>query len=364
MIFRHNLVVIIPKKIGNFCFLKQWQKPGKIIIKCMAKIRLIHKFEDIISVDNLLLAWKEFIKGKKNKIDVQEFEFRLMDNILSLHQDLSDNTYKHGGYQAFKICDPKPRDIHKATVRDRLLHRAVYRILYPFFDKTFISDSYSCRINKGTHRAINRFRNFGNKVSKNNTITCWILKCDIRKFFASVNHEILLNILREYIPDERIIWLLKEIIYSFNTTSNIGLPLGNLTSQLFANIYLNKLDQFVRRELRAKFYVRYSDDFVIFSQNKKWLKEIVFQIGNFLKDKLKLNLHPNKVSIKTLNSGQDFLGWVNFSNHRVLRTSTKKRMFRRAKENSIPSTLSSYFGLLSHGNTDKIKREIIMRGIF
>ncbi|KKQ06910.1 MAG: Retron-type reverse transcriptase, partial [Candidatus Moranbacteria bacterium GW2011_GWF1_36_4] len=167
-------------------------------------------------MENLLEAWKEFEKGKKNRKDVQEFSMNLMDNIFSLHQDLLNHTYKHGGYQAFKINDPKPRDIHKAKVRDRLLHHAIYRKLYPFFDKTFISDSYSCRINKGTHKAIEKFRKYFNKVSQNNTKTCYVLKCDIKKFFASIDHEILISILKEHIPDENILWLLVEIIESFH----------------------------------------------------------------------------------------------------------------------------------------------------
>ena len=136
------------------------------------KSQLIHKFEDIISIDNLLLAWREFIRGKRQRRDVQEFSLALMDKIFALHHDLKSLTYQHGGYQAFKINDPKPRDIHKATVRDRLLHHAIYRILYPFFDKTFIADSYSCRINKGTLKALNRFRRYAHKASRNNSRTC------------------------------------------------------------------------------------------------------------------------------------------------------------------------------------------------
>jgi RNA-directed DNA polymerase len=152
---------------------------------------IIHSFDSIISTENLLLAWKEFVKDKKQKEDVQKFQLRLMDNIFNLHQDLQNKTYAHGEYKAFKINDPKPRDIHKASVRDRLLHHAIYRILYPFFNNKFIYDSYSCRIDKGTHRAIKRFEVFSRKVSKNNTKICWILKCDIRKFFASIDHNTL-----------------------------------------------------------------------------------------------------------------------------------------------------------------------------
>jgi len=237
----------------------------------MVKIQLKKNYNDIISLENLLEAWKEFIVGKKNKKDVQEFSMNLMDNIFSLHNDLSNHTYSHGSYQAFKINDPKPRDIHKASVRDRLIHHAIYRILYPFFDKTFIGDSYSCRNNKGTHKAVNKFRGYFYKVSQNNTRTCWVLKCDIRKFFANIDHKILIGILREYIPDENIIRLLKNVIRSFSSSKQykkVGLPLGNLTSQLFVNVYMNKFNQFVKHKLKINYYIRYADDFVILSEYK------------------------------------------------------------------------------------------------
>jgi len=278
-----------------------------------------------------------------------------LDNIISLHSILVNYRYKHGGYHAFNISDPKPRSIHKASVRDRLLHHAIYRILYPFFDKTFIPDSYSCRIKKGTHKALNRFRAFSYIVSHNNTKTCWILKCDIRKFFASIDHKILLNILNSYIPDKQIIWLLQEIIESFSVKSDIGLPLGNLTSQLFVNIYMNEFDQFVKHKLKMKYYIRYADDFVILSDNRKELKNLISPIRNFLSEKLKLNLHPQKVLIKTLASGVDFLGWVNFSNHRVLRTTTKRRMMNRIKKLPTSATIHSYLGLLKYGNTNRLR---------
>jgi len=364
------------------------------------KIQLSHKFEEIICVENLLEAWKEFAMGKKHKCDVGEFSLRLMDNILSLHGDLFNHTYKHGGYQAFTINDPKPRDIHKAAVRDRLLHHAIYRILYPFFDKIFIADSYSCRLNKGVHKAVNRFREFVWKASKNNTRTCWALKCDIRKFFANIDQDLSIKILREYIPDENIINLLKNVIGSFTSSpaslvshllsislaslslwrsgpsgkgrcaGSIGLPLGNMTSQLFVNIYMNKFDQFVKHKLKAKCYIRYADDFVILSDNKKWLEEQIELMRDFLRQELKLELHPNKVFIKTLASGVDFLGLVNFLDYRILRTKTRRRMFKNIEnkcndwrgglmsEESFNRSLQSYFGVLKHCQGYKIRREI------
>lgn len=342
-------------------------------------------------MENLLEAWKEFVRGKRNRKDVQEFSLRLMDNIFSLHNDLLNHTYKHGGYQAFKINDPKPRDIHKASVRDRLLHRAIYRILYPFFEKTFISDSYSCRVEKGTHKAINRFRKFAHKASRNDTRTCWVLKCDIRKFFANINHKILLDILRKYILDEDVIWLLKNVIESFISSAptppsrrgrdtsprageevdKIGLPLGNLTSQLFVNIYLNEFDRFIKHKLKVKYYIRYCDDFVILSENKKWLENQISLIKNFLWQKLRLEVHPDKVSIKTLASGVDFLGIVNFVDHRILRTKTKKRMLRKIAvrqweltrgliiAEKFNQTLQSYLGALKHCQGYEIKISLV-----
>lgn len=321
--------------------------------------QLAHSYQDIISYENLLLGWKQFLRGKKNKKDVQEFQYYLSDNILSLHLDLKNKTYTHGGYHAFNISDPKPRNIHKATVRDRLLHHAIYRVLYPFFDVTFIADSYSCRLRKGTHRAMDRFKTFSYKVSKNNTRTAWVLKCDIRKFFASIDHQVLYDILKKYIPDKDILWLLSRVVDSFETNRGKGLPLGNLTSQLLVNIYMNEFDQFVKHKLRAPYYIRYADDFVVMSTNREELQTYLLRMQVFLSEHLQLELHPDKVFIKTLASGVDFLGWVHFPLHRVLRTATKKKMFRGIKKSQgKPEALQSYLGLLSHGNSYGLQEKL------
>ncbi len=316
-----------------------------------------HTFEDIISLENLCLAWREFIIGKKSKSDVHVFDNDLMDNIVSLHQDLANRTYQHGGYISFFVNDPKRRHIHKASVRDRLLHHAVHRILYPFFANTFIVDSFSGQDNKGAHKAINQFKSSVGKVSKNHTANCWILKCDIKKFFPSIDHKILLSILNEYVPDKDIASLLKKIVESFSN----GLPLGNLTSQLFANIYMNVFDQWVKHKLKVGHYIRYADDFVFLSQDKLWLEKIIPQIRQFLSEKLKLTLHPDKMFLKTIVSGIDFLGWVHFSKHRILRVTTKRRMFSRIKERTTPETLQSYLGMLKHGNTSQTRQELLGR---
>lgn len=317
--------------------------------------RSAHSYEDIISVENLLAAWREFVAGKREKKDVQEFQHTLMDNVLVLRRELKDGTYRHSDYHAFKISDPKPRDIHKAMVRDRLVHHAIYRVLYPRFDRTFIADSYSCRNDKGTHRAMDRFRAFGWKVSKNGTRTCWVLKCDIKKFFASIDQNILRTIVTKHIADPRTRALLDEVIGSFSSTaSGKGLPLGNLTSQLLVNVYMNEFDQHAKHRLKAHFYIRYADDFVFLSDDHAWLESLIPRVQSFLSEKLMLSLHPDKVSIGTLAAGVDFLGWVHFPGHRVLRNATKRRMLRTLAEERSEPRLQSYRGLLSHGNAGKL----------
>jgi retron-type reverse transcriptase len=231
--------------------------------------------------------------------------------------------------------------------------------LYPFFDKTFIADSFSCRLGKGTHKAINRFRAFAYEASHNHTRTVWVLKCDIKKFFASIDQLVLLDIISQYITDSNILWLISQIISSFHSTQKgKGLPLGNLTSQLFVNVYMNEVDQFVKHKLKAKYYIRYADDFVFLSYDRAQLENILVEVRNFLWDKLRLQLHSDKISIKTVASGIDFLGWIDFPHHRVLRTKTKRRMMSRIRESPIPETMASYLGLLKHGSTFKLQQEL------
>jgi retron-type reverse transcriptase len=297
------------------------------------------------------LAWQEFRRGKQKKLDVQIFEQNLIENLLSLHEDLRHQTYEHGAYYAFKINDPKPRDIHKATVRDRVLHHALYRSLAPFFFPAFIADSYSCQLGKGTHRALERFSVFARKVSDNNTRQCFILKCDIKKFFASIDHAILFSILHGRIGDEQLFQLLRVVVDSFDSgTKGKGLPLGNLTSQLLVNIYMHEFDVYIKQTLKIKYYIRYADDFVIFDRDCKKLTKTFQSVERFLFVELALEMHPQKISIGTLSSGIDFLGWVHFPHHKVLRTVTKLRMFRKISANNI----TSYTGMLGHGNSHKI----------
>lgn len=175
--------------------------------------------KNIASPENLLKAWTEFAKGKRSKSDVQEFSFRLMEHIFTLHRDLISKLYRHSPYQPFNICDPKQRRIHKATVRDRVLHHAIFKILNPVFEPTFIAHSFSCRIDKGTHKGVATLQKMLRKVSRNNRKPCFALKCDIQKFFDSVDHETLTSVLKERIYDKDAMWLLNEIIESYTSVT-------------------------------------------------------------------------------------------------------------------------------------------------
>lgn len=205
-----------------------------------------------------------------------------------------------------------------------------------------------------THAGVQRFAVFARKVSANYRYPAFVLKCDIRKFFDSIDHHILFSLIVRKITDERLHALILLIISSFHTTHSKGLPLGNVTSQIFANIYLNELDQFVKHELKASYYIRYCDDFVTLNRSHTTLTAYIPRIHVFLTEKLSLKLHPCKVVIRKLQQGIDFLGYVSLPHYRVLRTRTKRRMLRRVnKEN-----LASYLGLLAHCRGYTLKQRI------
>jgi RNA-directed DNA polymerase len=293
------------------------------------------------------------------KADVQKFEFDLEDNLFLLQELLVAKTWQHAAYDSFFVQDPKLRHIHKASVGNRVFHQALFRILYPIFDREFIFDSYSCRIDKGTHRAVLRLEKFARKLSQNYSRPIYALKCDIRKFFDSIDQTILMNLIKKKISDEATLELVKLILGSFHNEDGRGLPLGNVTSQLFANIYLNELDQFMKHNLKAKSYLRYCDDFIILGENRDELVVMVEKIQKFLTSRLKLSLHDKKIIIRKLSQGVDFLGYVVLPHYRVLRTKTKNRILRKIDEKSLPS----YLGVLSHCRGYKIRRMIEKEGL-
>jgi len=287
-------------------------------------------YDDITSFSNILRAWSEFLIDKKRRSDVLEFSANMEENLISLHNDLVSKKYQHGGYTSFVVNDPKRRIIHKASVRDRLLHHVIHRVLYPYFNKKFIFDSFSSRKLKGTHVGRKRFRDFVWKLSRNRTKTVWILKVDIKKYFDSINHQILIDLLQKsFIYEPSLLSLLSNVINSFSKTEGTGIPLGNLTSQLFSNIYLNPLDHYAKRILKIKYYIRYADDIVILSDSKGFLENTLLQLQEFVKNRLKLSFHRDKISIQPWHKGVDMLGFVSFPHKTIMRQSTKKRMLKK-----------------------------------
>jgi retron-type reverse transcriptase len=332
-------------------------------------------FIKVIEPETLFSAWEEFRRGKSKKPDVLSFEEDLEANIFKLARDLSSKRYSHEGYTGFYICDPKLRHIHKASVRDRVLHHAITTVLNPIFEPTLIPNSFSCRVGKGTHKGLDALRTMLRKVSKNNTRQCYVLKCDVRKFFDSIDHDILLSILRRRIEDSDMMLLLENIIESYSGTQSDlfnrkGVPIGNLTSQLFANVYMNEFDQFMKHILKVEHYARYTDDFVIVSSEKEYLAGLIAPIDTFLRETLKISLHPNKVTIGPYHRGVDFLGYVIFPRYTLIRKRTKKRIKRKfegkvrdfreglIEKEKIESTLQSYLGILSHANTHRFKEQL------
>ena len=332
-------------------------------------------FTEIVDPQNLFSAWDEFKRGKRSKEDVMCFEKNLEQNIFELQRDLKNKTYKHGGYSDFLIHDPKRRHIHKATVRDRVLHHAVFNVLNRIYEPTFIAKSFSCRVNKGTHKGVLAGVEMTRKVSRNNTRPCFVLKCDVRKFFDTVDHNILLALLKKKIGDKEVLWLLEKIIESFasgysDLFSPKGVPIGNLTSQLFANVYMNEFDQFMKSTLKIENYARYTDDFIIVSNDREFLAQLVKPISKFLEERLRLSLHPEKVQILKYTRGVDFLGSIIFPHHQKIRKRTWKRIVRKLKEKiashkkglitkeSLDRSLQSNLGILSHTSSYGLSQEM------
>ncbi len=314
----------------------------------------------------IFVCWDHFRKGKNKRKDIQEFERYLEDHIFQLQHDLVSLNYQHGTYNQFYVSDPKQRRISKASVRDRLVHQIVYGTLTTVFDKIFIYHSLSSRLEKGTHVGVNLLRRMIRKVSANGKQPCYALKMDIKRFFDTINHGILKTLLRKKIKDEKALKIIDTIIDSFRVSSgpmgDVGIPLGNATSQLFANVYLHELDDFIKQTLQKSYYLRYCDDFIILSNNENHLKYLIVVIQQFLIKNLQLTLHPNKLIIRKLSQGIDFVGYVLFSKYTLVRTRTKQRLKKRLKNLyetyfqgnidgiNMDQRLQSNLGILSHAN--------------
>ena len=322
-------------------------------------------FQKIISFENLLLAAHKAAKGKRENANVLNFFFKLEENLFQLGEELTRQSYRPGSYSTFRIYDPKPRMISAAPFRDRVVHHALINIIEPFFKRSFIFDSYANRVGKGTHKAIRRYQAFLRKYN-------FVLKCDIKKYFPSIDHEILKQLIRRTIFDQKTLWLLDTIIDGSNPQAPIldyfprdelftpfirrkGLPIGNLTSQFFANVYLNPLDHFVKEELRCQGYLRYVDDFVLFGNLKADLWNFKKSISEYLEN-LRLKLHPQHCYVYPANIGWQFLGQKIFRTHRRLTAANVRKFRSRLKKwrknppDNLTRRLESWKGHASQAN--------------
>ena len=264
-------------------------------------------YAKLCNIDNIILAYEKARKGKSKKQSVIEFDKNTQENLEQLQRELIEMSYQPKPLKRFVVRDPKTRTIHASAFKDRIVHHLIVGVLEPIYESIFIYDSFASRKNKGSHRAIARFDEFQRKVSQNgqliknaqnrNQVQGYVFKADISHYFDNVDHEILINIIKRKIGDGKLIWLIRKVLNNFNSPiKGKGMPLGNYTSQFFANVYLNGLDYFVKHELKAKYYIRYVDDFVILHRSKKRLEYFKKRIIEFLKE-IKLEPHSEKSDI-------------------------------------------------------------------
>ena len=337
-------------------------------------------YAELCSFKNLELAYRKARKRKSKKPYVIEFEKNLQQELKDLKCELESLAYKPRPLKRFVVRDPKTRTIHSSSFRDRVVYHALVNILEPIFERIFIHDSYASRKNKGTHNAIARFDKFKRGVSRNgalvkdgfdnNLVKGYVLKADIKRYFDNVDHEILLRIVKRKIIDEKVIWLINRILANFDSKlPGKGMPLGNLTSQFFANVYLNELDYFVKHKLRAKYYLRYVDDFVILHNDKNMLEEFKEKVNNYLKN-LRLELHPDKSKIIQLRDGITLLGYRIFYHYKLLRKSNLKKFKENFREElylyekksisreELDSSIQGWFGYAMWANTYKLRKNL------
>ncbi len=298
-----------------------------------------------ISVTNVWLSYRAFRKGKKSSQAIIEFEGELLEKILDLAKSLQAGYYRHGSYAHMIVNDNKRRDIAVASVRDRVIHRMLYDYLVPIWDKTFIYDAWSCRKNKGLHKAIERAQLFMRRYPD-----AWVWRTDITKLFDSVDKNKLKFVLRKRINDPTALWILDEVIDSYSSYENLrGIPIGNLTSQILANVYLNEFDRFMKHRLKPFAYLRYGDDWLCFAGNQDELEAMRKEAKVFLNTELGLSIHPTLDLIKPVRKGVSYLGVDLWSSGRRVDNAARLKL----NANLNVRNVSSYKSLLSHHSSKK-----------
>ena len=361
----------------------------------------------IFTLENLFKAYRECQKGKKNTVNALEFELHREKNLIALLDDLTSRRYEISRHICFIVTVPTPREIFAADFRDRIVHHLLCNEISGLFEAEFIPHSYANRRGKGTHKAVERLRENVRQV-KNETGGGQYLKLDVQSFFRSIDREILFSLVEENITaqtspqgvqwKEDVLWLARKIIFHDPTKNYLykgnpdkkslipkhkslfyaegcGLPIGNLTSQFFANVYLNELDQFVTTTLGIGKYVRYVDDFVVVDGDRNRLKSFILPIDAFLKEELNLRVHPGKIQLQETRKGIDFLGYFIKPNYTVVRQKVVKRCKKRLREISQTpltgnlredaeivtyalSVINSYYGHFNHARSFNLRRHL------
>ena len=340
-----------------------------------------HLYPLITDFENLRCAFKNAARGKRGRPDVAAFEYDLEKNLLVLQEELQAQTYTPGPYYNFRINDPKPRLISAAPFRDRVVHHALCNVIEPIFEQRFIDDSYACRVGKGTHAALDRAQHFARRYP-------YVLKCDLQHFFPSMDHAVLRAQLAHVITDQATLWLIDQILGSgagihaeieplyfpgddlFAAARPRGLPIGNLTSQFWANVYLNPLDHFVKRDLKCQGYVRYVDDLLLFAHDKPtlhgWKKAVIEFVAA-----LRLRLHERESVVFPAATGIPFLGWRVYPDHRRLKRRNGvafQRRFARLLEEvaagridweQVHASVRGWIAHVEHGDTWGLRRSLL-----
>jgi retron-type reverse transcriptase len=339
-------------------------------------------YQYVWNFDNLYLAFRAARKAKRGRAAVASFEFDLEANLLQLEAELRDQTYRPGSYTNFYIYEPKRRLVSAAPFHDRVVHHALCRVIEPIWEARFITTSFACRLGKGTHRALDQCHAWVRKYG-------YAFHGDIVKYFPAVDHEILRGLLARRIADGQTMWLIDRILNSgagilageypmtyfpgddlFAANRPRGLPIGNLTSQFWANVYLHELDKFVKHELRCPAYLRYMDDFVLFTDDKTQLQSWKAAVREFLATRLRLMLHPKKSLVFPAKVGVDFCGFRIYPTHRRLRRSSVRRFVRRLRRqreayqrseltlDEMSTSVRSWIAHATHGDTWRLRERL------
>lgn len=329
-------------------------------------------FDEYITFPKFLSAYKRAKLQKTYKKEVIEFEINLENNLTNLMRKIQNGTYRLGNYYQFTIYEPKERVIKALPFVDRIVHQwYVEEFIKPYIVPKFISTSFACLTGKGTHKAVDELQK-QMKIMWRNNGNFWVLKCDVKKFFNSINPNILFNIMKKHIKNKKLLEFTKLLIFCNLPANNIGIPIGNYTSQFFANIYLNELDYYVKRTLKIHHYVRYMDDFILLLKSKEECRKIKKLIESFLKNNLSLELN-DKSRYYPSSMGVNFCGYRIFTTHKLLRVSSKKKIKSNVKKwnklwkknkldfKETSLSLNSWLGHASHCNSYNLRQKIINR---